>query len=60
VTGTGVAHLRLPLGDGMPTLVGQATWIDGMDVVDAAASSILLNELIAHDEVVDGDSGIGN
>ena len=49
MTGAGISHLCLSLSDGMSALVGSRTWIDGVNVVDAAASSIPLNDLIAHD-----------
>lgn len=59
VTRAGVAHLGLPLGDRMSALVGPGTWIDGVYVVDAAARSVRLDELITHDDVADGNGGIG-
>ncbi len=55
----GVADLCLSYGDSMPALVGPGTWINGVYVVDAAAGSIPLNDLVTHDDLVDGDRGIG-
>jgi len=43
----------------MPALVGPGTWVNCVNVVDAAAGGIPLDNLITHDYLVDDDRGVG-
>ena len=55
-----IPYKLLFLGNHMSTLVGTRAWIDGMDMIDATAGGIFLDELDAHGGRRPGDViGIG-